>query len=145
MPMFGRGRARAPPKATAEGPTLVGVSPATLDPENPQEWGESEEPMGADEAGWSTKGVRKRPLSGEAGEARGPKEAPSIPIDPNPFEVLAGAVEVADFCTGMDIELASPLPYPGTWDADSIMDSTGGVLTPQGAGALGDLGGEGAP
>ncbi|KAJ8355074.1 hypothetical protein AAFF_G00101510 [Aldrovandia affinis] len=106
MPMFGRGRARAPPKATAEGPTLVGVSPATLDTENPQEWGESEEPMGADEAGWSTK----------------------------------GGVEVTDFCTGMDIELASPLPYPGTWDADSIMDSTGGVLTPQGAGDLGDLG-----
>ncbi|KAJ8349254.1 hypothetical protein AAFF_G00170540 [Aldrovandia affinis] len=54
--------------------------------------------------GWSTKEGRGPCLGGR--EARGPKEAPSIPTDPNPL-VLAGAVGVTDYCTRMDLELAS--------------------------------------
>ncbi|KAJ8361962.1 hypothetical protein AAFF_G00409170 [Aldrovandia affinis] len=126
--MFGRGRARLPPQASASEPpqvgareesrsggveatapegTSYGLYPPRQVPESedsgeesgveslsnpleagatPQEWGDSMEPEGAGEAGWVTKPVRKRALSGEHEEARGRKEAPSIPLDPNPFQ-----------------------------------------------------------
>ncbi|KAJ8398695.1 hypothetical protein AAFF_G00418920 [Aldrovandia affinis] len=118
--------------------------PTTADLVTLQEWGDSAEPAGAGEVGWSIKPVHKRPLSGEHVEARGHKAAPSIPLDQNQFEVLAGSEE-ADYCTSMDLELASLLTNPNSWAADNILDSLGGVQTPPRAGDLGDLGGAGAP
>ncbi|KAJ8362396.1 hypothetical protein AAFF_G00375860 [Aldrovandia affinis] len=106
---------------------------------SPQEWGDSMEPEGAGEAGWVTKPVRKRALSGEHEEARGRKEAPSIPLDPNPFQVLAGPEEGGNFCTSMDLEPVSPLPYPD-WVPDGLVDSLGDILKTPEAGDLGDLG-----
>ncbi|KAJ8358047.1 hypothetical protein AAFF_G00040950 [Aldrovandia affinis] len=180
--MFGRGRARLPPQASASEPpqvgareesrsvgveatapegTSYGLYPPRQVPESedsgeesgveslsnpleagatPQEWGDSMEPEGAGEAGWVTKPVRKRALSGEHEEARGRKEAPSIPLDPNPFQVLAGPEEGGNFCTGMDLELVSPLPYPD-WVPDGLAESLGDILKTPEAGDLGDLGG----
>ncbi|KAJ8358477.1 hypothetical protein AAFF_G00436970 [Aldrovandia affinis] len=109
----------------------------------PQEWGDSTEPEGAGEAGWVTRPTKKRALSGEHEEARGRKENPLIPLDPNPFQVLAGPEEGVDFCTGMDLELVSPLPYQD-WVPDGLADSLGDILKTPGAGDLGDLGGANA-
>ncbi|KAJ8361997.1 hypothetical protein AAFF_G00407220 [Aldrovandia affinis] len=88
--------------------------PTSGDREPPAEWGDSEEPMDAGVAEWNKILLRKRPLSGEHEEGRGHKEAPSIPLVKNRFEVLAGSGEGADqvFCTTMVLEPASPLPYP---------------------------------
>ncbi|KAJ8358068.1 hypothetical protein AAFF_G00036710 [Aldrovandia affinis] len=110
---------------------------------SPQEWGDSMEPEGAGEAGWVTKPVRKRALSGSMRRLGGRKEAPSIPLDPNPFQVLAGPEEGGNFCTGMDLEPVSPLPYPD-WVPDGLVDSLGDILKTPEAGDLGDLGGANA-
>ncbi|KAJ8358475.1 hypothetical protein AAFF_G00436950 [Aldrovandia affinis] len=93
--------------------------PTTIDPETPREWGETTEPEGAAEAGWIFK-ARKRPLSGEHPEARGHKEGPSTSTLSvyNRFEVLAGSQEGPEFCTAMDLELASPLSILS--EADSL-------------------------
>ncbi|KAJ8358021.1 hypothetical protein AAFF_G00043500 [Aldrovandia affinis] len=98
--------------------------PTTIDPETPREWGETTEPEGAAEAGWNFK-ARKRPLSGEHPEARGHKEGPSTSTLPvyNRFEVLAGSQEGPEFCTAMDLELASPpsvLSEADSWAAGNI-------------------------
>ncbi|KAJ8415126.1 hypothetical protein AAFF_G00008240 [Aldrovandia affinis] len=125
---FGRGRARAPPPATAAVPPPGGGGPPTTpDLATPAEWGDSVDPAEDGAEGWNTRPVWKRPLSGEHLEARGHKEAPSIPLVNNRYEVLAGSEEGADFCTGMDLELASPFPYLDSWAVDNLLGSIGMV------------------
>ncbi|KAJ8362393.1 hypothetical protein AAFF_G00375830 [Aldrovandia affinis] len=121
--------------------------PTSADRETPAEWGDSEEAMDAGVAEWNKIPLRKRPLSGEHEEGRGHKAAPSIPLVKNRFEVLAGSVEGADqgFCTTMDLEPASPLPYPVSWDADSLLDRLGKTQASPGEEDSMDLGGAGAP
>ncbi|KAJ8361696.1 hypothetical protein AAFF_G00430870 [Aldrovandia affinis] len=132
--------------APSPSPEMVDL-PTSVDRETPVEWGDSEEPMDAGEAGWNKKPLRKRQSSGEHEEGRGHKEAPSIPLTKNRFEALAGSVEGADqgYCTNMDLEPASPLPYPVSWDADSILDRLGKTQAPPGEEDSMDLGGAGAP
>ncbi|KAJ8347510.1 hypothetical protein AAFF_G00190900 [Aldrovandia affinis] len=142
---FGLGRALPPHSDPAPDPPQEGARvesstggveatapPTTADLVTPLEWGDTKEPEGAAEAGWMTRPVKKRAISGEHEEARGPKQAPAIPIDPNPFQALAGSEGGADFCTGMDIELASPCTYPD-WPLDGIIDCVSEIPTPPGA------------
>ncbi|KAJ8351091.1 hypothetical protein AAFF_G00151520 [Aldrovandia affinis] len=141
QPLFGRGRARAPPPVLAANPPLVGVPPVTVpDPETSKDWGDTKDP-GDGAEGWNTKPVRKRPLSGEHQEGRGHKEAPSIPLD-NRYGALAGSEEGAEFCTDMDLSLESPLPFPDSWVAENILEAVDMDQTPHG---VGDVGGAGAP
>ncbi|KAJ8362002.1 hypothetical protein AAFF_G00407270 [Aldrovandia affinis] len=92
------------------------------------------------------KPLRKRQSSGEHEEGRGHKR-PLNSANENRFEALAGSVEGADqgYCTNMDLEPASPLPYPVSWDADSILDRLGKTQAPPGEEDTMDLGGAGAP
>ncbi|KAJ8361695.1 hypothetical protein AAFF_G00430860, partial [Aldrovandia affinis] len=75
--------------APSPSPEMVDL-PMSVDRETPVEWGDSEEPMDAGEAGWNKKPLRKRQSSGEHEEGRGHKEAPSIPLTKNRFEARAG-------------------------------------------------------
>ncbi|KAJ8358046.1 hypothetical protein AAFF_G00040940 [Aldrovandia affinis] len=98
----------------------------------PQEWGDSMEPEGAGEAGWGR------------GEEEGAGEHPSI-LRPPRFQVLTPSrglrgLRRGNFCTGMDLELVSPLPYPD-WVPDGLAESLGDILKTPEAGDLGDLGG----
>ncbi|KAJ8406870.1 hypothetical protein AAFF_G00291460 [Aldrovandia affinis] len=115
----------------------VAALPTTSDLATPAEWGDPVEPAGDRAAVWVTKPMRKRPLSGEHEEARGHKAAPSIPLVTNRFEVLAGSEEGADFCTGMDLELASPFPYLDSWAVDNLLDTIDVVSAPAGEDGIG--------
>ncbi|KAJ8361996.1 hypothetical protein AAFF_G00407210 [Aldrovandia affinis] len=77
---------------------------------------------------------------------QGPQGGPLNSVVKNRFEVLAGSVEGADqgFCTTMDLEPASPLPYPVSWDADSLLDRLGKTQASPGEEDSMDLG-AGAP
>ncbi|KAJ8361958.1 hypothetical protein AAFF_G00409130 [Aldrovandia affinis] len=95
------------------------------DLETPQEWGDCEDMAGDGAEGWASRPVRKRPLSGDHQDARGYKLPPSNSnsiVDNNRFGVLAGSVEGVEYCTGMDLELASPLTYMDDWTADNVLE-----------------------
>ncbi|KAJ8398702.1 hypothetical protein AAFF_G00418990 [Aldrovandia affinis] len=137
-PTFGRGRARAPPPAFVPDPPQVGAT-------TPLEWGDSEVPEEGGAVGWETKPTRKRPLSRDQQEDRGYKVAPSTPPVYNRFEVLAGSQEGVEFCTSMDLKLASPpsvMSEADSWAVDNVEWSEGMDPIPLG---VGDLGGAGAP
>ncbi|KAJ8404513.1 hypothetical protein AAFF_G00337800 [Aldrovandia affinis] len=96
---------------------------STSDLATPAEWGDSMEPAGDGAAEWATKPARERPLSREHESPRGYKAAPSISLDKNRFEVLAGSEEGDDFSISMDLELASIPAFLDGWAVDNLLET----------------------